>query len=270
MKTKHKSLLSKMNTLINNLKFTMLLTITGTLVLSCSSVSNIDVRNHVDQKLTIENHITGHKYYVSNIYRDKELGELFWEKSEDDIFQVTDDKQNISTIILNPTGEKIYYGQSQESNKFSKALEGLVINSPYRFSDYLILSYSLKRNKKDTIFNLSEHKIVGTVQNMGLLNDENTLAFQTHYGEIYFLDLNNSTKAEKFIPEINLPDQFEFEDFYNLRTEGNDKIIFDAASGYKSNSNTSFVYNTYIYNLNSHQVSKISNNPFYFRKPLGE
>lgn len=251
--------MSKLKTII-----TFLLTIN--LLFSCSNVSNQNVKENASKELIVVNENQDKTLFVSNIYNDKSLSELFLEKSDKTISQVTNDKQNISCLLFDKKRNGVIYGQSQKDSKTPKIIEPLVINSPGRFSKYKIVFYNFEKANIKTLLDLSNQDIIGVIQNMDFLDNGKTLAFQTHYGEVFFLELDNHEKAVKFIPESHLPNQFKFEDLYDLKTDRNHNLIFKARSGYKSSKDKSYVYNDFKYNIKTHKVEKISNEPFFFDK----
>lgn len=209
--------------------------------------------------------IDNQKVFVSHIHKDKELGELFVETTDGNITQISNKGQNISAILVDKQRQDILYAQSQNDDKIPKIIEPLIINAPGRFSQYTIFLYDIENNKTQELLHLSANDIIGTVSSMGFLHQGKTLAFQTHYGKIYLLDMDNPQKVSAFVPAENYPNQSPFDDMYDMKTDGDKHIIFDAKSGNKSDTDGTFVYNTFIYNLDTHKLEKITNNPFFYK-----
>lgn len=63
--------------------------------------------------------------------------------------------------------------------------------------------YNLKTGSRTNIFDLSNNNITGSVRYLSFLNEGKTLAFQTHYGKIYFLEMDNANTAIKFEPKTD-------------------------------------------------------------------
>jgi hypothetical protein len=51
---------------------------------------------------------------------------------------------------------------------------------------------------------------------------------------------------------------------WGMETDGNECIIFKAMSGFVSREDQTRVYNSYKYNIKTHQVIKTTNNPFFY------
>lgn len=228
-----------------------------------SKISNEEIKENANQKLsiTLKN---GNTVFVSNIYKDKELGEIYLKKDNDQLLKISDGKQHISCLLLNKKKNEIIYSQSQRASKVPKPLEAIIINAPSRFSDYKIIAYNIDTNTSTTLLDLSKKKIIGTISNMSFLNGGNILAFQTNYGKIHLLNLNKNNEIKAFKPEH----QFMFDDFYNLKTDGQNTLTFDTASGYKSESDQTYVYNTFKYDVKNNMLEQITNNPYYNAKEV--
>lgn len=255
---------------MNTIRTVFLFSTTALLFIGCKRLSKKEIKENANKALTILFEKDHKKVFVSNIYKDKELGDLFLEKPNENIIQITNDKQNISVLLLDTKRNGVIYGQSQNDRKLPKLVAPLIINSPVRFSNYKIVFYDLNRDTLKGLLDLSSQNIMGIIENMSFLDNGKTLTFQTHYGEIFFLDLNSPQKAVKFIPTVHYPSQFKFDELFNLKTDGKKNLIFDAISGYKSEKDKSYVYNTFQYNLESHQVKRITNTPFYLIEELVE
>jgi len=172
----------------------------------------------------------------------------------------------ISSMLFDKKRNSLIYSQSQKNDKLLKALEPVIINSPSRFSRYKIFSYNLDNNTQTELFDLKKSQLTGFVAKMGFLNRGKTLAFQTHYGEIYLLEMDNLKTAKQFVPLNHYPNQFKFDDFYNFETDEKNNIFFRARSGYKSEFDKSYVYNKFKYNIETNQITRITNTPFFFTK----
>lgn len=242
-------------------KFSLLAVVLSSVLLlwSCNSKEKPeDVRKHANEAMTVSIS-NGDKIFVSNVYKDKELAEVYLEKKDKQLLKLSDGKQNISSLLLSKDEDGLFFSQSQNVSSLPKPLESLVINAPSRFSHYRIMFYDFKKEKSQLVLNLSDEDIVGTVANMAFLHDGRILAFQTNYGKIYFVNLERESKVVVFDPKHD----FMYSDFYKMRTDGKSNLIFDAVSGYKSNNDRSFVYNTFKYNLDDKTIERITDHAFY-------
>lgn len=232
-----------------------------------SAPTDQHIKAQANKDLVLPFNDQGNKVFVSHIYNDKELGEVFLQVPDGNLIQISNRKQHISSLLFDNNRNSVIYGQSQEDSKLPKILEPPIINAPSRFSKYQIKFYGLNDNSTKVLLDLSQAGVVGSVANMAFLDDGSTLTFQTAYGNIYFVDLNNALhaehtiKASKFKPEVQA-EQFLYDDFYNLKTDGKHSLIFDAISGYKSQINQTFVYNTFKYDIQTHQLDRLTNNSY--------
>ena len=239
----------------------ILVFIVAILLVSCSE--SVDkIKNKINSELVVKSKKTNHKFYVSNIYDDEELGEVFWEKAEDEIVQISNEKQNISSLLLDESRNVLMYCQSQKSDRPSKVEKVVTINSPSGFHDYRIFTYDLNTNTKKELLNLSNHEIVGGINSLCFLEKGKILAFEAFYGRIYLMKMDNSNMIEKFELSSNQLEQLKFSEFYNLKTDGDDCLFFDAVSGYKSKTEREFVYNTFMYNIKTKEVVKVTENQY--------
>ncbi|QZE15297.1 hypothetical protein K4L44_05540 [Halosquirtibacter laminarini] len=65
---------------------------------SCSPSKSIE--NHKDKDLVVISKKRDTTFFVSHIYSDTKLGELFYKNKEGDLIQVSHEKQSISSILF--------------------------------------------------------------------------------------------------------------------------------------------------------------------------
>lgn len=244
------------------LKYTILFL--STILLSCSEVSKEKIVENANNSLTIYNIDTKDKFYPSHIHSDKDRSSLFWEKPDGTILKISERKQEISALIFDKKRNAVIYSQSQYVSKIPKMLDPFIPNLPYRFSDYKILAYNLEKQSTKVLVDLPSQNIIGVVIRIGFLDNGKKIAFQTHYGDIYISEIDSPKEVVKFIPQVHFPNQLKFMGLWGMETDGNECIIFKAMSGFVSREDQTRVYNSYKYNIKTHQVIKTTNNPFFY------
>ena len=190
------------------------------LFLSCNSKSTI--KKNIDPNLHIKNK-TQH-FYVSNIYAYKDLGEIFQQEKQT-LKQITRAKQKISAMIWDSSTGNLIYVQSQKKPGFmDRILEPFVVNGPSGFSDYKIVCYNPKTQKKTILIQLKNKGITGSITGLGFLKNDSILAMNTHSGKIYLLDMHTQN-TKPFEPQIEMLHK----EMYHMQTDGKDHIFFRAA-----------------------------------------
>ncbi|TAJ13854.1 hypothetical protein DMA11_07545 [Marinilabiliaceae bacterium JC017] len=264
------------------MKTVLVLTLFLSGLLSACITSSNYLKNHVlknkDLSETIKLPDHNSAIFVSHVYKNKELGELFWQKENGEIIQLTSSKQHISAIVYLQKENKILFAQSTKKERFPKLLEPFIINGPGPFYDYKIYSLSLNNieNSLEVYIDCARHEVIGDITCMGLLKEESTLLIATQYGVMYTYNTITRKTLYRLMPKGDFWGLKNRETaFYNVTAGKDNAIYFDAVSGYKSDSTSDYIYDTYRYDINTEEVTPITpkdNNPPFLinNEPLKE